>query len=140
MRRTILTTMAITCVLVSTTTALAVDFEKKLPHDYACVVKAFSSGGDVYLKCKEVKGILKTSVDLPTMTSMMGFKSTSEQVKLAKKIARSKVVWGILDFSFSTQLHVLVTFNDDKTLISDAVAYMQPEFDERISRKSKLDL
>lgn len=121
--------------------ARAVDFEKKLKYDFACVVRAFSSAGDVYLDCKEQKGILKTTVDLPPISSVIGQNmDVKKQVETAKKIARAKMVWAILDFSFSTQLYVLLTFNKDKTLIRDAVAYTQPEFDDRIGRKGKMDL
>lgn len=121
--------------------AHAIDFEKKLKYDYACIVKAFSSTGDVYLDCKDQKGTLKTTVDLPLVSSMIGQQfDVKKQIETAKRIARAKMVWSILDFSFSTQLYVLLTFNKDKTLIRDAVAYTQPEFDERIGRRGKMDL
>lgn len=133
---------AFTCAFSAPDDARAVDFEKKLQYDKACIVKAFSGEGDVYLECKDTPNVLKTTVELPDMIAALQTPASDvkKQVEIGKKVARVKMVWGILDFSFINQIHILITFNSDKTLIDNAVAYVNPEFEQRIRNKAKMDL
>ncbi len=47
-----------------------------------------------------------------------------EEIKLQRKIAQAKNVWGFLDFSFSSGAYLLLKFNADKTLITEATVYV----------------
>ena len=124
--------------VLASSTASAIDFEKKLDYDKSCLVLAMNAKGDVFLRCKDTKGILKTTVEIPAPAEMFKMMSIKEQVKMAKKAAEAEVVWSILNFSFSNQLYVLLDFNEGKTLVTGATAFFQPGHQKKL--KDRIDL
>lgn len=112
--------------------ARAADFAKQLQHDGACLVLARSSTGDVYLRCEGKKGILKTTVEVPVLSSLIQESSPSAYVKALQDAAEARAVWDIVDFAFRHQVRILIRFNESKTLIESAVAYTQQGFEEGV--------
>jgi len=125
-------------VMVGSKEVRAVDFEAKLKYDKVCKVEAMNSEGDVYLKCKGEAAILKTSVELPSVSSANSLDlKTAAQAEI--RLARVRLVWAMLNFSFSSDANILLDFNSDKTLIRRATVYNGAN-SRKTTADKKLDL
>ncbi len=102
----------------------AIDYESKIPHDKICMVDAISSNGEIYLQCKDTKSVLKTTVELPTLSEFEPTSNTKIAVERGKKFAGLKATWAMLDSSFGSRSYILLNFNADLTLITGASMYI----------------
>ena len=138
----ILVRLVMVSTLVSSFFGMATSLEKAIPHDKSCLVKAINSDLHIYLECKGTKKVLKTTVQHPKISKFIEnldpSQLTKQQLQLAKKTEKAKVVWALVNYSFFNQVYILISFNKNKTLIEKATLYYQDRIEK--SRDDKIQL